>query len=278
MILQKQFIKILVQLGVAKYEFDAIKSISEMERAEIIKKIKYSNTNSKFILFKKYAIRYLANAKKSSEVASLTTVNSNKRYVENILKTQFILNIIIPSMKKRGLKLSVNDFLGFLDNINCNLLHSANNMTKYYKNLIANKSIVIDDDYLYNSNIATLARKNIFIAHIEYNSITDNTKIRVYYFNTSKDKNSYATTLNYSICYNTMKRLFGKNILLEFNVITLNNLIKDGLIEELNKKGINPRTKEKKTESYLIEMLRANRLCEIDFERMKIKIISYDIK
>jgi hypothetical protein len=42
-----------------------------------------------------------------------------------------------------------------------------------------------------------------------------------------------------------MKRLFGKNILLEFNVITLNNLIKDRLIEELNKKGINPRTKEK---------------------------------
>jgi hypothetical protein len=96
-----------VQLGVAKDEFDSIKSISEMERAEIIKKIKYSNTNSKFILLKKYAIRYLANAKKSSEVASLTTVNSNKRYVENIIKIQFILNIIIPSMKKRGLKLSV---------------------------------------------------------------------------------------------------------------------------------------------------------------------------
>ncbi len=315
MILQKQFVEILVQLGVAKDEFEAMKSISEMERAEIIKKIKYSNTNSKFILLKKYAIRYLANAKKSSEVASLTTVNSNKRYVENILKIQFILNIIIPSMKKRGIKLSVSEFLGFLDNINCNLLHSANNMTKYYKNLIANKSIVIDkaectndlntleiersirisklkgldtesrlsyrknkDDYLYNSNIATLARKNIFIAHIEYNSITSNTKIRVYYFNTSKDKNSYVTALNYSICYNTMKRLFGKNILLEFNVITLNNLIKDRLIEELNKKGINPRTKEKRTESYLIEMLRANRLCEIDFERMKIKIISYDIK
>lgn len=200
-----------------------------------IKKIKYSNTNSKFILLKKYAIRYLANAKKSSEVASITTVNSNKRYVENILKIQFILNIIIPSIKKRGIKLSVSEFLGFLDNINCNLLHSANNMTKYYKNLIANKSIVIDkvectndlnaleiersirisklkgldtesrlsyrknkEDYLYNSNISTLARKNIFIAHIEYNSIRDNTKIRVYYFNTSKDKNSYATALNYS--------------------------------------------------------------------------------
>ncbi|WP_187117363.1 hypothetical protein [Clostridium amazonitimonense] len=55
-----------------------------------------------------------------------------------------------------------------------------------------------------------------------------------------------------------MKRLFGKNIVLEFKVITLNNLIKDGLIEELNKKGINPRTKEKRIESYLIEMLRAN--------------------
>ncbi|MEO2682330.1 hypothetical protein, partial [Clostridium butyricum] len=36
MILQKQFVEILVQLGVAKDEFEAMKSISEMERAEII--------------------------------------------------------------------------------------------------------------------------------------------------------------------------------------------------------------------------------------------------
>lgn len=47
-----------------------------------------------------------------------------------------------------------------------------------------------------------------------------------------------------------------------FNVITLNNLIKDGLIEELNKKGINPMTKEKRIESYLIEMLIANIIIE----------------
>lgn len=74
-----------------------------------------------------------------------------------------------------------------------------------------------------------------------------------------------------------MKRLFGDNINIEFRVICLNELIQQRIIQDLNKKGINPRTKEKRIDTYLIEMLRANRLSDIDFERMNIKILTYNI-
>lgn len=303
-ILQRQLVELLVELGIAKDEYEVMKVISEMERAEVIKKIKYNGTSSKFILFKKYAIRYLANAKKSSEVASLSVVNSNKRYLESIIRMKFILRIIIPSMKKRGIKISFNSLLAFIYSMNCNLLYQCNNMYQYYNNLIKDKSLNINigelnndfnilkverekqianlrglekecdlsyrknkEDYLYNSNIATLARKNIVIASITIDRISELTLVKVYFFNFSKDKNSYLTVLNYCICYNVLKRLFGANIMLEFTVITLSSLAKNSLIEDLNKKGVNPRTKEKRTESYLIELLRGNGLNEIDFEK-----------
>ena len=97
MMLQKQFIELSIALGVVKDKFQAIKGIQELERAEIIKKIKFSGTSNKFILFRKYAIRYLAKANKSSDVSGISVVNSNKRYIENIMKVQFILTTIIPT-------------------------------------------------------------------------------------------------------------------------------------------------------------------------------------
>lgn len=142
------------------------------------------------------------------------------------------------------------------------------NKEKYRKN---------KDDYLFNSNIATLSRKNIYLANIKYSKKYDTTKIIAYYFNTSIDKNSYIVALNYSILYNTMKRLFGNNINIEFRVICLNQLIQERLVEDLSKKGINPRTKEKRRDTYFIEMLRNNRLSEVDFEKMSIKILTYNI-
>lgn len=133
------------------------------------------------------------------------------------------------------------------------------------------------DDYLFSSNISTLSRKNIYLANIKYNENTGTTKIIAYYFNMSIDKNSYTVALNYSILYNTMKRLFGNNINIEFRVVCLNELIKHRITQDLSKKGINPRTKEKRIDTYLIEMLRANRLSETDFERMNMKILDYNI-
>ncbi|MGL4991301.1 MAG: hypothetical protein ACRC57_09125 [Sarcina sp.] len=314
MMLQNQFVDIIVVLGIAKDKFEAIRGIQELERAEIIKKIKFSGTTNKFILLKKYAIRYLAKASKSSQVAGISAVNSNKRYIENIMKLQFILKTIIPTAKKNNVELTLDNLLNFIGELNCNILHKDNCMYKFYEELLNRTNIYFDkdeieedfqllknehnkrlnnlkgdlevceekyrknkDDYLFNSNISTLSRKNIYLANIKYNEKTRTTKIIAYYFNMSTDKNSYTVALNYSILYNTMKRLFGNNINVEFRVVCINQLIQERIIQDLNKKGLNPRTKEKRIDTYLIEMLRANRLSEVDFKKMNIKILTYNI-
>ena len=306
-ILHKHLMSISINLWIVKDEFAFIRDIRELEKNEIIKKIDYRSTKNKFILLRKYAIRYLANAKKSSDVASITRVNSNKRYDENIMKVQFIIDTIIPSIIRREIEVNLDNMLVFLENLNCNILHKANNMSTFYNLLIKNKIItdeILNDlksleieqdtrvsnlkgvenkcrnyyrknkeDYIYNSNIATLARKSIYIGSIKIiNSIF---KIKAYYFNISEEKNTRIIALNYSITYNTFKRLLGSNIELEFIVIVKNSMIRKILIEDLNKKGINPRTKEMRTENYLIEMLRGNGLNEIDFQKIKIRISTY---
>ena len=314
MMLQKQFIEIAIALGVSKDKFKVIQGIQDLERAEIIKKIKFSGTNNKFILFKKYAIRYLAGVDKSCDVAGISVVNSNKRYIESIMKMQFILTTVIPSAKKSNIELSLDNLITFIDKINCNILYKSNSMYKFYDKLMNSKILNFDKeemkydyqilksehdtrinnlkgnlntdekkyrknkvDYLFNSNIATLSRKNIYLANITYSKKIDATRIIAYYFNMSMDKNSYFIALNYSILYNTMKRLFGSNIIMEFRVVCVNKLIQNRILEDLNKRGINPRTKEKRTNIYLIEMLRANGLSEIDFEKMNMKVLTYNI-
>ncbi|MCC0665437.1 hypothetical protein, partial [Clostridioides sp. ZZV15-6597] len=238
--LQKQLVQIVLELGVAKNSFEAMRAILELEEAEIIKKIKFSNTTQKFILFKKYAIRYLAGASNSNDVSSLPAVNSNKRYIDSIMKVEFILKVLIPTTKKVKGKVDFDILLNMIDELNCNILHKANDMEKYYKNILSKSTIKFEkeevendmaillqekeirmnnlkgiesiienkrrknkEEYLYTSNLATLARKNIFIANINHVHKSEKTKVIAYYFNMSVDKNTVTVALNYSILYNT---------------------------------------------------------------------------
>ena len=133
------------------------------------------------------------------------------------------------------------------------------------------------EEQLYTSNLATLARKNIFIANINYVHKLEKTKIIAYYFNTAVDKNTTTVALNYSITYNVLKRLFGDNIILEFKVVVNDEMVGGRLTKDLNKRYINPRTKERTGDSYLSVLLKANGLNEVDFFNMKITIIDYNI-
>lgn len=312
--LQKQLVKIAIELGIAKNEFEAMRVIIELEQAEIIKKIKFSNTNNKFILFKKYAIRYLAGAGDGNAVAGLPSVNSNKRYIECIMHVEFILRVLIPSAKRAKGKINYDNLLKFIQEFNCNILYKPNDMEKYYQDILSKNILKFDkeelerdidilfkekeirignlkgvkspnsnkkrknkEEQLYTSNLATLARKNIFIANINYVYKLEKTKIIAYYFNTSIDKNSNTVALNYSITYNVLKRLFGDNIILEFKVVAIDEIVGDRLTKDLNKRYINPRTKERTGDSYLSVLLKANGLNEVDFFNMKITIIDYNI-
>lgn len=306
-ILLEQLIELSVLLNIAKSKFEVIRAISEMEQNEVIKKIRYSNTKNKVILFKKYAIRYLKGVNSSSKVASLPVVTTNKRYDLRILKNNFIIKEIIKEMQARGIKLNLNNLIRYIDLNRCNILLKNNESIKYYNHLIndnklkINKNEVLYDcnnlkmqndivqanlnsiaiknaerklktkvDILYNSNIGTLMKKNIYIKNIVQDE--KGTRITLYYLNVANKSNPYVIALNYAIAYNIMERLFGENIYLEFNIIVQNELIKLDIINELNKKGINQRTREPRKESYIRELLKMNRMTDNDLNKGKIII------
>ncbi|EPY2281870.1 hypothetical protein [Clostridium sporogenes] len=312
--LQQHFVELALELNIEKDKFKIVRALLELENGEIIKKIKFSNTNNKFIIFKKYAIRYLANANSSKAVSAVSKVNSNKKYYDNIFKTKFILTSIIPSMKKRNLIIDFDGLLKFLEDINCNILYSKNHIDDYYKRIGMGLKDYIDtqefaydlnilvseretrlknlkgvevqklktnkrskEDSLYNSTIATLVRKNIYIAELRY-SIKDNClKISAYYLNSTNNQSAYNIALNYSICYNVLRKIFNCEIKLFFKVAVSNETTKNNLQHELNRRVINPVTKELRDDNYLIELLKANNLSEIDFSKMTISLISYSL-
>ena len=57
----------------------------------------------------------------------------------------------------------------------------------------------------------------------------------------------------------------------------ISEIVGDRLTKDLNKRYINPRTKERTGDSYLSVLLKANGLNEVDFFNMKITIIDYNI-
>lgn len=230
------------------------------------------------------------------------------------MRVEFILRIIIPSAKKLKGKIDYNNLLKAIDEFNCNILYKPNDIDEYYKNILNKNTIKFNkeelendisillqekevrkdnlngikssnlnkkrknkEEQLYTSNLATLARKNIFIANINYVHNLGKTKIIAYYFNTAVDKNTTTVALNYSVTYNTLRRLIGDNIILEFKVIVINEIVGESLTKDLNKIYINPRTKERTNDNYLKALLRGNGLNEVDFLNIKITIIDYNI-
>lgn len=308
--LLEQLIELSILLNIAKNKFEVVRAVSEMEENEVIKKIRYSNTKKKVILLKKYAIRYLKGVNSSSKVASLSAVTTNKRYDLRILKNNFIIKEIIKEMQSREIKINLNNLISYIEYNRCNILIKNIDGIKYYNQLLsdnklrvnkseieydcnnlkeqndivqanlngvaiknADRNIKTKTDILYNSNISTLIRKNIYIKNIIQNE--KRTRINLYYLNISNKANPYVTALNYAIAYNIMERLFGENVYLEFNIIVKDEMIKLDILNELNKKGINQRTREPRKESYIIELLKMNRMTDKDLRKGKIIIKSY---
>jgi hypothetical protein len=133
------------------------------------------------------------------------------------------------------------------------------------------------DDFLYNSTIATLVRKNIYIAELRHCSKDNCIKISAYYFNTTNNESAYNIALNYSICYNVLSKLFQSKVKLFFKVAMPDEMSMNNIQYELNRRVINPITKEMREDKYLIELLKSNNLNDIDFQKMMISLVNYSI-
>lgn len=301
--LEKQLISLCVKLNIARDRFIVLKTIQDLERNEIIKKINFGSSNNKIIIFKKFAIRFLGGFNSSQQVAAVPKVNSNNRYYLSYFKVQFILNTIIPSMEKKKKELNLDGLLEYIDGLNSNILYRKNNVLEYYSNLNKKFNNDINNDE-FNRSLETLSkeyinltnnlgRKKINISEDKPIKKTRKTKwdylaeatigtlirkdiyiaqiikkedyinINAYFFDVLNGQNIRNIILNYSICYTLFKRLFNCNINLKLNYVARDKIAKINVVNKLTKDKIKL-------------LLRANNLNELDWKNMNLGIIESD--
>lgn len=318
MMLQKQFIEICILLNAAADNFVVIKVLKELEESEIIKKVNFMDTKNKFIILKKYAIKYLTGADSSTAVASVKKPNSNLKYYDSIFRLHFILFFIIPSMIRMKKIIDIDNLLKYLYSINCNVLYTKNSGLDYYISCLSKfssesffdkkaydvdvsilkeeKKLVLNNlngisresnkqrkkrvDFLSFSTVNTLLKKDVYIGSL-YKK--DNIiHVSVYDFDIQNGQNSATIALNINITYALLKRLFGEgNFNLKYMVVAHTNIAQKNLERELNKTGINPITHKPREKEYWKEVISndgVNHFGERCFDYISLKIINFDIE
>lgn len=313
--LQKQFIEICILLGAATDNFMVIKALKDLEESEIIKKINFIDTKNKFIILKKYAIKYLTGANSSTEVASIKQPNSNIKFYESIFKMHFIINTVIPTMHRIE-NINLREVLRALKIFNCNILYTKNMGLNYYaeslikftdsydKEVFATQVEILEEekklrednlngikrtvnkprkkrgDFLAYSTINTLLKKDIYIMQM-YKK--DNIiYVGVVDFDIQNGKNVPNIALNINIVYGLFKRLFGiGNFKLTYKVVVHTPTAQRIVEKELNKKGINPITHVPRMFPYWQEVLledKINGISNVDIANIKLEILNYNIE
>ncbi|NOW87950.1 hypothetical protein B0H39_005981 [Clostridium beijerinckii] len=313
--LQKQFVQLCLELNVAKNKFEVMAALQELEISEIIKKINFVDSTNKFILFKKYAIKYMTKAKKSSDVTSIRQPNSNRKYYESIFKIHLIIYTIVPFMQKKNIEINLKSLLNFIEEVNCNILYTKNQGKKFYDeqlikfhefiniaeyekscelldkietirmqnlNKIAKKGDLTErkkrEDYLNYSTVDTLLKKDIYIKHIKKAKKKEKIIISCCYFDLDNTQKAATITLNIAIAYKLFSRIFDVEIELKMDIITFNSIAEENVKKELYKRGVNPKTRRMRIDNYLNETLRADGLTEIDFDKIEIGIKNFGIE
>lgn len=311
--LQKQFIQLCILLNICENEYKAINILKELVEFELIKKVNFVDSSSKFIILKKYAIAYLQGKEKSTEVAAVRAINSNRKYYESIFKIHFIINSIIPNMKRNKIdEIDFKKLVNYISKMNCNILYKKNSGSRYYKqqlvkfkeylnlNEVSNDIKILDEeykfriqnlngiarvgdkktrknrkDYLETSNIETLIKKDIYIKFISKKE--DSVKISLVMFDLDNTQKAANVALNVAIAYKLFKRLFKCKIQLFFNVAVFSEIAINNLKNNLSKKGINPRTRRPRIDNYFNETLRGDGLNELDFNNIRVLFSDYNI-
>lgn len=120
---------------------------------------------------------------------------------------------------------------------------------------------------------------NAFIYIAQIKMVNKVTVVTVLDFDLFNKQDLYRIALNISAVFLMLKRYFKDTIefKLKYGVITYDQVAQNNLMEEANRKSINPRTKEFCEKGRLLELFRLNEISEIDWESIEVKFVNYNI-
>lgn len=96
MMLQEQFIQVILALNIDQTKKTILNKLLELKKADIIKEQRFV-MNSRFIILKKFAIKFLEKEwDLDNNVSSTKIPATNRTYYKNIFRTEYFLKQIIP--------------------------------------------------------------------------------------------------------------------------------------------------------------------------------------
>lgn len=230
MMLQKHLIILAIELGIAKNKSEVLNVIKELEENEIIKRINFMGTSNKFIIFKKYAIRYLKGASSSQAVAAVPNYNSNMPYLENIYKVHIIIYNFLETLKKLTKEITFENLLMLIDKRNSTILLNKNEALKFYEhNLIrfVNSNIISEKELKKDIDLLIREKENRVINL----DVKNRDLIIEHYKNNKPDKKKLKTKqelLNFStIATLKRKNIEIYNIYLKKDILVINAMYYD---------------------------------------------------
>ncbi|MEQ3339918.1 hypothetical protein [Clostridium butyricum] len=267
MVLQEQFVKIILQLGIDNTKRTVLKKLQELKKGEVIKEVKFK-ANSRFILLNFFGKKFLRDTALDGMCDIPLIKNDNYNYkncIKKIYEAEYFINNIVPDFKKCNgafmfyptvLLNKCTDYgldeVEFLDNLKKRFNDYLNineidreiafiNKREELQRKILRKEIETADFETFNDiTMLDLRKRNLIIDTINFKDNRFN--IDIMYFNQSSNLDAEKVVLVYSLVYKLFRRYFKWNyeVFINMNVCCCDKTSCDKLKMKL--KGIKTET------------------------------------
>ena len=113
MALQEQVVKAVLEFEIDNKKETVLRKLLELKKGEVIKEQRFIK-NSRFLVLKKFAIKYLEKEIITDAVASVPIPKSNASYYKNIFRAEYFLEELVPFIKEEGgIRCSIEECLKY---------------------------------------------------------------------------------------------------------------------------------------------------------------------
>lgn len=245
-VLKEQLINTLIELGIEKKKDTVVRKIAELKKGEVIKEHRFIR-NSRFLVLKKFAKKYLIREIIIDSVSGVPIPVSNYSYYKNIFKAEYCLRELIPYIKREGegawsieeiLKYRCTSYFinneSFMWNLMENFLFEVNKeeirkdtkilkekrdiQLKLLKNEVSKAEFQQEEEF----NISNLQAKNVVVDTCTFSQESNEFRVKLNYFDYRDKQDIEDIIYVYSITYSIFRRLikFNYTVYIDMKVCT----------------------------------------------------------
>lgn len=243
MVLQEQFVKVILQLGIDKTKRTVLKKLQELKKGDVIKEIRFRN-NSRFIVLKHFGKKFLHDTALDGMCGIPLIKNDNYNYkncIKKIYQAEYFIKNIVPEFKRYNgafftyptvLLNRCTDFgldeVEFLDNLKKRFNHYLNvdeidrecefiNKREELQRKILRKEIETGDFKSFDDvTMLDLRKRNIIIDTVNFKD--NRFTVDIMYFNQNSNLDAEKVILVYSLVYKLFRRYFKWNYEVFINI------------------------------------------------------------